>query len=241
MNRLIKNIFIFSAALALGFTFTMQVRNDQLGVGIVTPETIPQLNNELHNYKSEVDSLKQQLVKLKDRVRDYEEAMSKQGNLNEILEKQLLNVKTLAGLTEVEGPGIEIVLNDSTKEAADGNDPNLLLVHDEDILTVVSELKAAGAEAISINGQRIMFNTEIRCGGPTINVNSVRYAPPYIIRAIGDPNTLYGYMGGPESGYLDLLEYYGLEVSIQQKDKIVIPAYRGSIDFKYIKLHKEGE
>ncbi|MBA1333691.1 MAG: Division initiation protein [Firmicutes bacterium] len=241
MDRFFKRVLIFSATLVLGFAFTMQVRTGQLGVGIVTAETIPQLKNELHNYNSEIEGLREQLAALRERVEEYEDAMGKQGNLNELLEKQLLNAQALAGLTDVEGPGIEIVLNDSKEEAALGNDPNLLLVHDEDILIVVSELKAAGAEAISINGQRIMFNSEIRCGGPTINVNSVRYAPPYIIRAIGDTNTLYGYMSGPESGYLDLLEYYGLQVSILQRERIVIPAYSGVVNLKYVKLRKEGE
>ena len=241
MGNIIKNLFIFLATLVLGFTFTTQIRTDHSEVGIITPNTIPQLENELHNLKLEVENLQQQLQDLEEKIEEYRQAMNKQGNINEIMEKQLANVKMLAGLSDVEGPGVEIILNDSKADFTGGNDPNLLLVHDEDLLTVVSELKAAGAEAISINGQRIIFNSEIRCGGPTINVNSVRYAPPYIIKAIGDPNVLYGYLKGPESGYLDLLEYYGLQVSIKQKDKILIPAYRGDINLKYVKTYKEGE
>jgi uncharacterized protein YlxW (UPF0749 family) len=235
MARRHKNIIILFAAILLGLTFTIQFKTTQQGVGIVTSDTVPQLSNELHNTKAEVESLRQQLGDLRSRVEDYERAMGEQGNLNEILETQLETVRTLAGLTEVEGPGIEIVLDDSKWELTHGNDPNLLLVHDEDILAVVSELKAAGAEAIAINGQRIMFNSEIRCGGPTININSVRYAPPYTIAAIGEPNTLFGFMSGAESGYLDLLEYYGLEVSVHQKEAITIPAYVRSINFRYIK------
>jgi uncharacterized protein YlxW (UPF0749 family) len=241
MARRYENIIIFFAALLLGITLTIQFRTAQQGVGIITSDTVPQLNNELHNTKSEIESLRQQLADLRGRVENYERAMNEQGNVNEILQDQLETVRTLAGLTEVEGPGIEIVLNDSKWELTHGNDPNLLLVHDEDILTVVSELKAAGAEAIAINGQRIMFNSEIRCGGPTININSVRYAPPYTIAAIGEPNTLFGYMSSAEGGYLDLLEYYGLEVSIQQKESITIPAYVRSINLRHIKTDKEGE
>jgi uncharacterized protein YlxW (UPF0749 family) len=241
MNRLYKNTMVLIAALFLGLTLTIQFKSSQEQVGIVTSETVPQLENELHNISSEVEGLRQQLIDLRSRVREYERAMDEQGGLNEVLEQQLAQAKVLAGLAEVRGPGIEIVLNDSSWELTGDNDPNLLLVHDEDILTVVSELKAAGAEAISINGQRIMFNTEIRCGGPTININSVRYAPPYTIAAIGEPSILYGYMSGQESGYLDLLEYYGLQVSIEQKDEIVIPAFTGSVNFKYVRTSKEGE
>jgi len=235
-------LLILFATFTLGFVFTMQVRTAKPGVvDLVTPQTNLQLENELHNYHSEIDSLEKQLEALKKKVKDYHEAMNKQGNINELMERQFINARALAGLLDLEGPGIEIVLNDSDIELIDGNDPNLLLVHDEDLLTVVSQLKAAGAEAISINGQRIMYNSEIRCGGPTINVNSVRSAPPYIIKAIGDPVTLFGYMRGPERGYLDILEYYGLQVNIMKKDKIIIPAYKRSINLKYVKTYEEGE
>ncbi|MGI6703067.1 MAG: DUF881 domain-containing protein [Clostridia bacterium] len=241
MDRLYKSGVMFLGALLLGLTFTVQFTASREGVGIVTPETVPQLENELHNTRAEIEGLQHQYGDLRSRLREYEKAVNQQGDLNEILQQQLEQVKMLAGLTAVTGPGIEIVLDDSSWEMTSNNDPNLLLVHDEDILTVVSELKAAGAEAIAINGQRIMFNTEIRCGGPTININSVRYAPPYTITAIGEPNTLYGYMSGRESGYLDLLEYYGLQVSVEQKEELVVPAYTGRTSFKYVKTQKEGE
>jgi uncharacterized protein YlxW (UPF0749 family) len=241
MDRLYKNGVFFLAALLLGLTFTIQFKTSQQEVGIVTSETVPQLENDLHNINLEIEGLRQQYLDLRSRVGEYDRAANEQGSLNEVLEQQLAQVRVLAGLSEVTGPGIEITLDDSSWELTSDNDPNLLLVHDEDILTVVSELKAAGAEAIAINGQRIMFNTEIRCGGPTININSVRYAPPYTIAAIGEPSTLFGYISGQESSYLDLLEYYGLQVKVEQKEKIVIPAYTGSINFKYIRIKKEGE
>ncbi len=241
MNKIFGKFFILIAAFALGFTFTVQVKNDILGIEFITPQTVIQLENELHNYNMEIESTVRHLRTLRDKLAEYREAMNKQGNVNEIMEKQLLNTRALAGLVDLEGPGIEIVLNDSKLEPVHGNDPNLLLVHDEDLLTVVSELKAAGAEAVSINDQRILFNSEIRCGGPTIIVNSVRFAPPYVIRAIGDPAVLFGYLKGPERGYLDILEYYGLQVDIQKKDRIIIPAFKDEIHLKYVKTYKEGE
>ncbi len=63
----------------------------------------------------------------------------------------------------------------------------LILIHDEDLLKLVNELKAAGAEAITVNEQRVVASTEIRCAGPTISVNNNRISPPYVIQAIGDP------------------------------------------------------
>src|SRR5690554_1617754 len=116
-----KNLIIFFAALVLGLTVTIQFKTVQQGVGIITSDTVPQLSNELHNTRDEIDSLKQQVADLRKRVEDYERAMGEQGNLNEVLQEQLKTVITLAGLTAVEGPGIEIVLNDSKWEISQGN------------------------------------------------------------------------------------------------------------------------
>ncbi len=236
MKKLFKNGVMFLGALLLGLTLTVQFKIPQEGIGLISPETVPQLENDLHNTLSEIDGLHKQYIGLRARNEEYKKAMDEQGNLNEVLEQQLTQAEMLAGLTEVTGPGIEILLDDSSWEIIGDNDPNLLLIHDEDILAIVSELKAAGAEAIAINGQRIMFNTEIRCGGPTININTVRYAPPYTIVAIGEPNNLYGYMNDYGSGYLDLLEYYGLQVNIERKEELIVPGYTGAMSFKYVKL-----
>ncbi len=93
----------------------------------------------------------------------------------------------LAGSTDVEGEGVEIVLDDSNLARSANENPNLYIIHDEDLLRVLNELCAAGAEAISINDQRIVATTEVRCAGPTVSVNNVRSAPPYVIKAIGNP------------------------------------------------------
>ena len=83
-------------------------------------------------------------------------------------------------------------------------------------LEVINELKAAGAEAIGINGVRILGNSRISCGGPTINVgDDQRFAPPFVIHAIGDPDALAGYFQSPDSIY-HILTFYGLEFSIKK-------------------------
>ncbi len=95
-----------------------------------------------------------------------------------------------AGLIAVEGPGIIVTIDDSKRVGKLGENPNLYLIHDDDILKVINELWAAGAEVMSINDQRIITNSEIRCAGPTLSVNNTRYAPPYEIKVIGNPHNL---------------------------------------------------
>ena len=89
-------------------------------------------------------------------------------------------------MVPAEGQGVTITIDDSKTKSKAGENPNLYLIHDDDLLKVINELKAAGAEAISINEQRLIATSEIRCAGPTLSVNNIRSAPPYEIKAIGE-------------------------------------------------------
>lgn len=89
-----------------------------------------------------------------------------------------------AGLCAVEGPGIMVTLNDSKQKVKLGDNQNLYIVHDEDLLRVINELRAAGAEAIAINDQRLVSRSEIRCVGPTVTVNGKMFGPPFRSRRL---------------------------------------------------------
>jgi uncharacterized protein YlxW (UPF0749 family) len=109
------------------------------------------------------------------------------------------------------------------------------------LLEVVNELNAAGAEAISINGQRFISTTEIReTGGVHININTVSYAPPFEFKAIGDPKTLEAALRLRE-GIVERLEANGVVVTITQEQLVKIERYNGVIEKKYAKVIKEGE
>ena len=101
------------------------------------------------------------------------------------------------------------------------------------MLSVLNEFKAAGAKDISINGQRIIFSTEVRCIGPTILLNkNQRLSPPFVIYALGNPETLEGSLKMKE-GVVDSLQPYGIQVNVKQVDELIIPAYSGPQIFKY--------
>ena len=95
-----------------------------------------------------------------------------------------------AALTNVKGTGVSVLIEDSLKPIQSGENPNLYVIHDEDILRIVNELRAGGAEAIAINDQRLIGTSEIRCSGPTITVNGKVFGAPFTVKAIGDPKTL---------------------------------------------------
>ena len=149
-------------------------------------------------------------------------------------------MKLMAGTTDVEGEGIEILLDDSNIAKKSGENPNLYIIHDEDLLRVLNELRAAGAEAISVNDQRIVAMSEIRCAGPTISVNNVRSAPPYVIKAIGAPKTLSSALR-LRGGVVETFEFWGIQVKIKTVEKLHIPALKAPRSFEYAKIVESKE
>ena len=148
--------------------------------------------------------------------------------------KKLSEYRVFAGLTQVAGPGIQVTLVDSARRNT-FNDPLSLasIVHDVDIALVVNELKASGAEAIAVNGERIIATSSIRCVGPVVHVNNVPAAPPFIIQAIGDQNALYGGINLP-NGVLDKLRQFDPDMAkLERKAKLVLPAFAGGTQMKF--------
>ena len=151
------------------------------------------------------------------------------------LEAQIKNNNKLLGLTEVKGPGIIIRLDDNREIDVEEElvNPNLIIVHEGDLLQIVNELFNAGADAISINGKRIVNTTAILCDGNIIRINDEIVGVPIEIKAIGYPASLYA-LNRPQ-GYLSIMKRDGVIVSTEKKDEITIPKYEGVYQYDYIK------
>lgn len=164
---------------------------------------------------------------------NYQEAISKRGEASQMLNDTLQKTKVWAGLTPVEGPGITITLKDSKKETALTD--NDRIIHDSDVLRVVNELWAAGAEAIEINGDRMAAGSSVRCVGPVIHVDGRPIASPVMIRAIGNVDTLMGGMELP-GGALD--EIRQTDSDMVQIDRVKLhrfKAHTGSLTREFVK------
>ena len=153
------------------------------------------------------------------------------------LENEIKNGTKVLGMSEVSGNGIVITINDNQDIALSNwlADPNLLIVHDADLISVVNELKNAGAEAISINEQRLVTTSSIECDGNIIKVNGEKIGAPFTIKAIGIPEVLINV--NRVGGYLDILkEDRYLKVTVEKmtdKKTITIPKYTGVMKFQY--------
>lgn len=106
------------------------------------------------------------------------------------LQDRIDEVAAYAGMTGLRGPGLSVALNDSLREPSEGSDPNDLVIHEQDLHAVINALWAGGAEAMSVNGERVLTTSAIRCVGSVLLVHGRTYSPPYVIDAVGDEQTL---------------------------------------------------
>ena len=214
---------IACVCMVLGFMLAVQFRTTQ-DIKAATPlQRVEVLTERLQKLETENDDLRSELQDLK--------SNAVAGSGEKLSEDMLM----ISGGVALEGPGIIVTIDDSAKGAQElkkADDLNLYLVHDEDLLKVVNELRAAGAEAISLNGQRLTATSEIRCAGPIVSVNNVRSAPPFEIRAIGNIKDLENAIN-MRGGVADTLKVWGIHMELASSEKVWIPAYKNAMRYKY--------
>jgi uncharacterized protein YlxW (UPF0749 family) len=141
-----------------------------------------------------------------------------------------------AGLRPVRGPGVTITLDDAPDDAlaAAGSDVSELLVHQQDIQAVANALWAGGAEAMTIQGQRVVATTGIKCVGNTVILHGVPYSPPYRISAIGPTGSMLASVDASPyiALYLELVRK-GLGWDVKEHRSLGLPGYDGSTELQY--------
>ena len=196
------------------------------------------LRSEVLQYKEKYDNKYSELEKAEIELEKLRAETTNNDNELSEIEDQIKKGNKIVGFSDVSGPGVVITLSDSNKTTSTSSltDLNSLLVHDMDVLSVINELKNAGAEAISINNQRIITTSAIVCGGNIITINGEKVGAPFEIRAIGLPEQLAA-LSRP-GGYLSVLKEYGIGTELKKQDNITIPKYSGVVDFQYAKTIK---
>ena len=185
-----------------------------------------ELTTELANWKSKYEETNAKYEEVQNTINEYKQTQTSTQETSSLVDKELEQANTIMGLTDVEGEGIVITVNDSTNE-------EIRNIDSDDLLLIVNSLKSAGAEAISINDERITNITDIvYINYQFIKVNGQRINSPYIIKAIGDPSYLEGSLIG-NGGHVDDLRKIGHSVLIE-KEKVKIEKYKDEIKTKYI-------
>lgn len=190
------------------------------------------LQNQLINANKEIIDLKLENMQLTTDIEAYRSEAAKSSDGSNALKKELDNARMMAGLTDVSGSGVTVTISDSKVPSPSDEDSSAYIVHDSDLRDIVNELCAAGAEAVSINSERIVSTSSIRCVGNTILVNNKRCAPPFEIKAIGDSSTLESGLN-IRGGVIDVLRLYKIEVNVTKMSKINIGKFGGTLSFRH--------
>lgn len=192
------------------------------------------LRDEVLRWKEKYDNAYQELLDSEKQLTQVREQATQNNTTANAKQEQIKENDMLLGRVEVKGAGLEITLADNNAAATGLIDPSTVLVHYDDLLQVVNALNNAGAEAISINGQRVITTTAITCEGNVIKINGEKISSPFIIKAIGSQGLLLGSMT-MAGGYLNILEDWGVIVNVKTVDNLTIEKYNGIINYKYVK------
>lgn len=225
---------VVAVCAVVGFLLALQLKSVKRSSEAVDTSTAVRLEILQELYNDELDrsaALEEELTRLQSELSNYRDEAAQSGGYTEAVLAELDSMEALAGLTDLEGPGVTVIMQDSTAANVTGDEADYL-IHDSDIMSVINELRSAGAEAISLNGERILATSEVRCTGAVVTVNGRRYAAPYVIMAIGDKETLYGALT-MRNGVIDVLGQWGIEVRVSMSDKLLIPKYSGAVEFRY--------
>lgn len=185
-----------------------------------------ELRTELANWKSKYEEADQKYEEVKTKIEEYKQTSQSNEETEKLVDEELAQVNMSLGKTDVQGQGIEITLRETDNE-------EIARINGDDLVVIVNALKMSGAEAISINDERIINMSDIVDINETfIKVNGKRILAPYIIKAIGNSSYLEAALTG-NGGHVDEMKKIGQDVSIEKLNKIKILKYEDEINLKY--------
>jgi uncharacterized protein YlxW (UPF0749 family) len=212
------------ALLALGALIAAAVLQTQRGAPAAS-RTRADLVERVETATQQADDVAATVDDLAKQTTELREAALSGTAADQLLNDQVASLASVVGQDAVTGPGVEVVLTDGPPAPASGTGPDLARVLDRDLQLVVNGLFAAGAEAVSINGQRITSLSAIRGAGDAVLVGYRPLSPPYVVSAIGESDTLERdfVTGSAGSSMQDLSNTYGIGFDTEQRDELLVP------------------
>ncbi|WP_286317141.1 DUF881 domain-containing protein [Romboutsia ilealis] len=225
-KKYINHKMLILCAFIVGIFIAIYIKSLDPNKVYITLEEKKHLENEIDIENKQIEKLRKIKSEYQKDLEVYNRKFSTEKSVRELMENELSYLKCIIGESKVKGEGIIITIKDSENELKENQNPNELIVHDIDILRIVNDLKKAGATAISINEERILTLSKIKCSGATIKVNDTTYGQPFIIKAIGNLETLKASVLSPESYTSILQKIYGIYIKIDEENDIIINSFK---------------
>lgn len=230
MNRKYSQLPLGIVCVILGLMISIQFKTNNNTQNLLTNKKIMDISQQLDDLKIQKDNLEKKVQEYQKIVDDYEKAVTAGDNVAKQMKDELDRVRKLAGLTDVEGRGIQIEITPAIGKMGEGYPLDYCLME------IVNSLNSAGAEAISINDERFVSRTQIVTAGVAIKINDTKFDPTqrFIVKAIGNPSILEGAFKIPES-IVEIMEQQGDEVKFKQMENIKILKYNKVPSYEYVK------
>ena len=226
-GKIAMTITIGIACFALVTVMTMQFKVvNETDITAIENMQESELKTELANWKNRYDEINAQYEDTMQKVEEYKNDEESNNEASRLVQEELEQTNTLLGLTDIHGEGIVITLKSGENETP---------ISADDLLIIVNSLKFAGAEAISINDERIVNTTDIVdiLDGSFIKVNGQRILEPYVIKVIGNQSHMESAVTG-NGGKVEELQTLGHTATIEKDNDITIGKYNGEIKTDYI-------
>ena len=221
----------FTALILTMVMFTQFKTVEQTDITAIETMREAELRTELSNWKSKYDELDLKLNEVNKKIDEYKKELATNADSSQILKNEVNEAEAFLGYTNLKGEGIVITLKDN----------EMYNIEYYNLLFLVNELNVAGAEAISINNERIVNTSDIvQINNRIILVNGRRISGPYIVKAIGDKKYLESAIT-IKGGYIDEMNVEEKTVDYFIQNDIEIPAYQGNMKFEYAKENKENK
>jgi len=218
--------------LVLGSMLGIQLRTQKLRGDTLVGRETSALVGMLTRNEEQVRQQQQEIQQLRARLAQYEKEAASEKGMTKLMSQELRTARVALGVVEVRGPGIVLEISDSTMRVSDGTGgQDLYVIHDFDLLQIANELWCAGAEAVSLNGQRLITGSAIACSARLIAVNGLTIGSPFVFQAIGDRDKLVSALN-IRDGVLDRLRVLQFPVKLTTQEAVTIPAI--SVTPKYI-------
>ena len=216
-------VVVFIVCIVLVSVMLMQFRTvEQTDITEIETMRESELRALLSDWKTRYEDVAKQLEDTNKRIEEYNKTIEDNEAAADLIDDELTESNILVGKTDVYGEGVEVTLSDG-----DYSDVNA-----SHLIDLVNELRYAGAEAISINGIRILAMTDIVEMDSYILISLQRVQGPYVVKAIGDKDYMSTILQLKGSGFVDITS--DINVSIAIKNRVEIPKYNGELEIEYM-------
>ena len=231
-GKITMTISIGCIALILTMIMFTQFKTvDETDITAIETMRETELRAELASWKDKYEELELKIEERENKIQEYEQELTTNAENSTLLENEVKEAEAYLGYTKLQGEGIKVTLQDN----------EMYNIEYYDLLKLVNELNIAGAEAISINDERIVSMSEIvLINNRIVVIKGKRIAGPYEVKAIGDKKYFESALT-IKGGYIDEIKAAGKDIAYVVEDNIIVPAYDEEQTLNHSKEYIKGE